>query len=874
MTHLGPCLGIGIVAVSLLIHEAGSLPRWWLQLAMSSTIGFGVLSLVMRRHRAVLLLLALIALQATSLIYRAQVRIEARLPADVEGKTLRIEGVIDAMTARFEQGQSFPFKVERCIVEGTERSALALCPIGELLRLSWFIQVPSVLMPGQRWQLSVRLKQPHARLNPQLFDAELRLFEQSIVGQGYVRVKPDSPATLIQDQIGKMSGWPWLIERLRHHLRLAIERALPMSNEAKHDPQLKAAQSAVRGVIVALVVGDQGAIPNAWWEIFNQTGVGHLMSISGLHVTMIAGGVAWLCNSLWGLVFLLGPWRLMCSRQSVRWIGGCSGAWFYTALAGFGIPAQRTCWMVTLAAIAVMLGRSSSPVRVIIFTAMAVTVIDPWAPLSAGFWLSFGAVSAIIFFGSAVRLRPESGAQTNDPAQENKVIRVKQWVARKLRALLDEGWQSQVAATLALLPVGAAFFASFALLSPVANAVAIPLVSALVTPLAIIGAGVALMPLGFIAQVGELMLKAAAGLTAPLLDGLQWLAQWPFAIAVITKPSIWLVLLASAGLLMVLAPFGVVSRRVRFVACAALIPLVIQPASHPDTGQVWLTAFDVGQGMAVLVETQSRRLIFDTGPSYGPQSEAGSAVISPYLRARGLRRIDALVVSHLDIDHSGGTRGVLRQLEVGWVSSSVTKDNELWDGLRTKRHSAVGFYPCIRGEKWHWDGVDFEFLHPQPGVRTSTKSVTNAGSCVLRIASKGGVAMLTGDIEAAQEQLIIQTHEQAGTLDALKADVMLVPHHGSKTSSSVAWLQATTPQLAIFQMGYRNRFRHPHPTVQGRYERAAITVLRSDERGAIRIVLGAEKLPLNFSAMRTDNPPYWRTVLPLAEPAPVDDENR
>jgi competence protein ComEC len=805
------------------------------------------------------------AANAGFVVYRALDRINARLAPELDGQIVRLTGVIHTLPTQYDQGHSFQFFVEQC--EGIEPT---LCPINRVVRLSWFVQVPKALLPGQRWQLSARMKRPHAKLNPYLFDAELRMFEEGIVASGLVSNKLGSPAILKKDLFKNWEGFPWWIERARHHLREAIDRGLTGDSYALVAGVDEKLSKAVRGVMVALVVGDQGAIPASWWEVFNQSGVGHLMSISGLHVTMMAGSVAGVAVLIWHVLIRFLPLRLvrfLPCKQTWRWLAGVSGAWLYTAIAGFGIPAQRTCWMVTLAAITVLTGRNSSAGSVILFTASAVVLLDPWAVLSAGFWLSFGAVSAIIYFGSAPTLRSSEPRLQSTPEEIQPHRKLRDSINRWMKSTLSESWQSQVAATCALLPIGAAFFSSFALLGPVANAVAIPLVSALVTPLAIVGALLNVLQMPWL---GSSLLFIGAEITAPLLEGLRWLAGLPSAVAVIGQPTDWLLILAFLGLLLSLAPIKIVPLSARVAGALALLPIAVQSPEKPALGQAWINIFDVGQGTAVLVETHSRRLLFDTGPMQGSESDAGSSVIAPYLRARGLSSIDGLVLSHLDPDHVGGIKGVLKYLTVGWVASSVARKDSLWAPLDQPKHVTTKFVNCQRGDQWEWDGVRFEFLHPNTD---DLKPLTaeNARSCVLRVATNGGAALFAGDVGIAQEKAMVAYYRGQGNSYKLKADVMLVPNHGSKTSSSPQWLAATQPAVAIFQVGYRNRFKYPDPAVQQRYEKIGAVILRSDEQGAVRVTLPHERADgdlkqstiarLQLRALRNDLPPYWRTKL-------------
>jgi competence protein ComEC len=276
------------------------------------------------------------------------------------------------------------------------------------------------------------------------------------------------------------------------------------------------------------------------------------------------------------------------------------------------------------------------------------------------------------------------------------------------------------------------------------------------------------------------------------------------------------------------------------------MPMLAAGPSGPAAGEIWVTALDVGQGSAVLVEVPGHRLLFDAGPVYGGELEAGTRVITPYLRSRGVGRLDAMVISHADTDHAGGALAVLGNFPVGWVASSLAADHPVTTG-------AARHFACRRGEEWNWGEADFVFLSPGDDDPVSRKSPTNARSCVLRVTTPAATVVLTGDIETAQERLLVRMLEPA----ALKADLLVVPHHGSTTSSSERFLAAVAPSRAVFQAGYRNRYRHPHPKVLARYREAGIEILRSDWHGAITIRYrrGAEP---QVERARIDRPPYWR----------------
>jgi competence protein ComEC len=391
--------------------------------------------------------------------------------------------------------------------------------------------------------------------------------------------------------------------------------------------------------------------------------------------------------------------------------------------------------------------------------------------------------------------------------------------------------QTQSAVTLGLLPLTMLMFGQVSLVSPLANAMAIPLVSFVVTPLALLGS-VLPAPL-----CGWLLLAAHAALEL-LATVLGWLAAWPLAVWQAPQPGVWATLIALAGTAWMLLPRG---WPMRWAGALAWLPLLTAQPAAPGSG-LWLTAFDIGQGNAVLVETPNFRLLYDTGPAYSAESDGGSRVILPYLRARGIDRLDGLVISHSDADHAGGARSLLQALPVGWVASSLPVSHPLIDA----RHVS-----CIAGQRWQIDGVGFEFLHPTVSDLSegSVNARPNARSCTLIISVGQQAVLLAGDIEAAQERALV-----ARASDRLRADVLLAPHHGSGTSSTPAFLDAVAPQIALFQVGYRNRYRHPKPEIVERYHQRGIRVLRSDRAGAVTLQLDGRAIAVE---PRCAAPRYW-----------------
>lgn len=754
---------------------------------------------------------------------RAQWALDARLPAAMEGVDIGVVGVVATMPQSFERDTRFRFRVERCVdFEGP-------CPTRGLVTLGWYgvrghgaraahadgAAAPAKLVPGERWRLTIRLKRPHASANPGVFDAELRALEEGVSALGYVRATRDTAAG--NRRLDAFVADPGaLVERARFRIRDAMLAAL-----ADLEPE-------TRGVLVALAIGDQAAIPGSSWEMFNRTGVGHLMSISGLHITMLAALGALAADRVWRsrrLARAMSPRTLAArlARPYARWLFGVLTAFGYSALAGWGIPAQRTCWMLAAAGVALLSGRARRVDQVLCTAGAIVCLFDPWAPMAPGFWLSFAAVGAIVWFGAARQAR----APTSRTARAAGALR--------------EAVRTQIAASIALVPLGVLFFGSVSLVGPVANAIAIPVVSALVTPIALAGA----LPLPA-APLAAPLLHLAGAITSPLLWLLHWLDPGGAGAPTIALPPAWVLALACLACAALLAPVPVAGR---LAAGIGIVPMLISPAERPRAGELWVTALDVGQGTAVLVETSRRRLLYDTGPGFGSGADAGARVVVPYLRARGIGAIDALVVSHLDLDHSGGALSVARALRVGWSASSLPIDHPI-------ASAAPPHYRCRRGEAWQWGEWTLEWLHPGEEIERARRPSPNARSCVLRVSGPAGRVLLAGDIEAAQERSLLALFGA----DKLRADLLFAPHHGSATSSTPEFLDAVAPSLAVFQLGYRNRFRHPHPKVVERYAQRGVEIARSDAHGAVTVRFAPGRPP-QVTRHRIDAPRYWRIAV-------------
>jgi competence protein ComEC len=481
---------------------------------------------------------------------------------------------------------------------------------------------------------------------------------------------------------------------------------------------------------------------------------------------------------------------------------GLFAALCYTLISGFEIPAQRTLFMLATFAFMLLLSRNIAPSQMLAGALLVVLLIDPWAVMSPGFWLSFGAV-ALIFYVTANRYGKSH------------------W--------LTEYGKVQWAMTIGLIPPLLALFQQLSLVSPIANAFAIPLVSFIVVPLTLLGT---LPPF-------EWMLYLAHQTMVLCMWLLEQLDALPLSVWTQHAPPAWTIACGVLGALWMLAPRGF---PLRLFGILLLLPMFLITPLSPDEKTARIIVFDVGQGLAVAVQTHQHAMIYDTGPDFSGEADSGNRIIIPSLRSMGINKLDGLILSHDDIDHIGGTHSVMQSLPIGWVSSSLNNDHPL---LRTvKRHSA-----CKDGHSWEWDGVRFEILHPAD-LDDSDKKHDNDKSCVLRISIGTKSVLLVGDIEKDSEARLLAVHKHD-----LPSTLLVAPHHGSKSSSSEAFVNAVSPEHVIFTAGYRNRFHHPHPDVWKRYGGLGADRLRSDTDGAILINMDAQQLKLE--SYRKTHHRYW-----------------
>ncbi len=699
-------------------------------------------------------------------------RLDRQLDPSLEGVDMAVRGVVANLPRRFGEVQRFLFAIEASD-SGFSRRKILLNHYG-----------PEEIRAGRAYRLTIRLRRPRAMANPGVFDYEAWLFQRGVSARGYVRGDVE-----------------WLPEHRGN--RLARLRAAVKAGILR-----QVADPSIAGVVVALVLGDSGGLSDVQWELFRQTGTNHLFVISGLHIGLV-------CLLAWSLGLALArcapPLLLFAPAQKIALVPALAAGAAYAAISGFGLPAQRALVMAAVLMLASLFNRKQA-VSLRFLLAMAVVLtLNPLSFLGMGFWLSFGAVAALLLIQRPGSRSVRSGS-------------IRGWLGRGLRPQL---------AVAAMLFAPLLFFTGQAsLLGPVVNLAAIPLVGLLIVPLCLSAA----CCLGFSEALASVLFNLARHLLRGLLRGLEQAVALGGAHALVAPPRLdtpSLLLLAVAGLLLLL-PGGFPGRR---MAGLLALPLLFAPPRLPRNDLLRLHVLDVGQGLAVVVETRRHVLLYDTGASFSPDASIGDRIVLPVLESLGIDKIDTLVLSHNDDDHSGGFAAIDAAMPIGRLYSSF--------GAVSSTGMA---HACRDRIAWRWDGVAFRFLHPAAPVEND-----NDNSCVLQIRAGDFGALLPGDIEATVER------ELAGALgEELRGDVLIAAHHGSNTSSSWPFLKMVEPEHVVFAAGYRNAFGHPSPAVLERAAAFTPNLLNTSELGMIRFTLPVAGEPPQVESFRTKHPRYWR----------------
>ena len=703
------------------------------------------------------------------------------LATELEGKDTIIEGSIVSIPVTKDDFSKFLFSVDAIYIDDVRIAG------PKRIKLSWYGNGSKAVASGQRWRLTVRLKRPYGTMNPGGFDYERWLFQNRINATAYIRI---NSANTQLDNVNDIDAF----YRLRQHLHDRIGDLAGDSTQV--------------GIIQALALGERGQISQEQWQRLRETGTNHLVAISGLHIGLVAAWVFFLTRWLWSRS-LLGFFHIPAPRVAAI-LAWCA-AFCYAAMAGFSIPTQRALVMVSVVMLGIISQRPLALSHVWALSLLAVLIYDPLAPLSAGFWLSYAAVGVILF------------------ALGNRLTNTGLW------------WRYgrvHVVVALGLAPLLIVLFQNVPVLSPLANFIAVPLVSLVTVPLTLL----ALPFVDLFPTLSELLLLGAHYsllLLEWVLASVHKYSSLPFDLPILNGFAMSSLVVGTLWLLM---PRGWPAR---WLGIIGFLPLFFINPDRPAASTFWLTVLDVGQGTAIVIETQNHTLIYDAGARFSDEFDMGSAVILPYLQAQGLNTIDTLLISHADNDHIGGAASILDEVEVKRVLTSATEN--FGEGFATE---------CEAGQSWQWDGIQFELLHPDAAYTVKNKrKARNNRSCVLRISNNVETILLPGDIEKDAERYLLKHYR-----DKLKANIIIAPHHGSRTSSTPRFVNAINANHVVYTVGYRNRYGFPKLPIIKRYQNGGAVAYRSDDSGALRFVLDGDGEISPPSQYRLEQRRFWHTV--------------
>ncbi len=760
---------IGTVSGIVLAGTWRDLPPWPLTLVL---IGVGASALHWKSAVA-RLVCGLACGCALGLIY-GTVLMQHRLDVACVGVPLMVTGRVSSLPSqKYVREDDRRQRFELTVGELTPTQ----CAGPSKLILSYYGE--RKIRPGQEWQFEVKLRRPWGLANPGSFNMQVWFAQEAIDAVGTVR---ESGLT---KEVRPTGGAFELHHRLRQRL-------------SEHIGKLELDRD-VTAMLQAMTVADNSAIDPPLWQLGQQFGINHLLVISGSHIAFVAG-----VGLLLGALFT----RVMPGSGSASvWIPPVLGlvlACLYGALAGFSIPVQRALCMLSCFVVASLAGRRSNAVNSLLLAATAVLLVNPLAALGSGFWLSFGAVVALLW-----------------------LARWQQGVGTLGRLLSTHGFMSLV-----MLPLGALFFGGGSVVAMLANLIMIPLVGLVVVPLSLLA--VVCFLIGW-----------------PVAAQLWHLAGWPLqqllplAYALADASGAWLFFPLSAGLPQVLLAVLAVAllilpggAAIKQLALALTLPMLLPPvwSARESNLDTQVTVLDVGQGTAVVIRSGDHTLLYDTGGGDPHGVNMGTMAVLPYLQQQGINALDTLVISHPDLDHSAGTAAILG-------ATTVSRFRYGGDG------PGVGEgRPCSAGESWRWPGGQvFQFLSPA----LEKPDVSNDSSCVLQVQLGDFRLLLPGDIEDDRERTLVQYWG-----DELVSDWLLAGHHGSRTSSSLAFLKRARPSTAVISSGYANRYGHPHADVMRRLHDSGAQLFSTATDGALEFEVAPGQL-LQIKAYRVLERRYW-----------------
>jgi competence protein ComEC len=763
--------GAIIAALSLLagvlsVQWFPVLPPRWLIAALFA------LALILAWRASRLRWLAIALLGFVWACWRGGLAMDARLPVEWEGQDFRVIGRVEGLVQARADAASFLFRIDQAWRDGR------LVPWQGLARISWYGKPPPALEPCSRWQLLLRLRRPRGMINPGGADSERSALARGIAAVGYVRDDPSSH---------RQAAAFLCLDRLRASLSSDIQARVQDAHDA--------------ALLRAFTVGDTSGLSANDWNVARANGISHLIAISGFHVGVAAVFGVWLAGLLY---WLWPPLALRWPRIQAQAMAALLLAFAYAGLAGFGMPTVRTVLMIAAVALARCSRRANAAMHALALAMIALLAVDPLAVLEAGFWLSFVGVGFLIL------CLPSQG--------------------RGIAAFLRELTLGQLVMTIALLPLTLWFFGEASLVGALSNLMAVPFVSFVIVPCALIGM--------LLLLVAPPLATPALWLAGKLAHAQWWLleqtATWPGAHWFLPAVQPWALGLAMLGAVWLFMPRGVL---LRALGALLLLPLLWPVRHPPDTGAFQAWVLDVGQGLSVIVRTAHHALVYDAGARYPSEFDLGEAVVIPSLHALGIDRLDVLMVSHADNDHAGGAPAVAAAFPMA----------RRYGGEPARMSLPVE--QCLAGQQWEWDQVRFRVLSP---AKPEEAASDNDRSCVVLVEGHGGRLLLTGDIASDIEPRV------ATALGPGPRPVLQVPHHGSRTSSSAAFIAAVRPELAIVSAGWRNRFGHPRPEVLQRYAQAGVPVFNTALAGAVQIDFPAGSPAMVAARWRLRQRRYWR----------------
>ena len=757
----------------------GSFPALPSLTYLSLFIPLFLLILIRRARRFVSYLLVFVLGIAWG-VYSGHQILASQLTDGHSGKTFLLTGTISGLPKRESKQIRFWLDVKSLRdQQGNEIQDSK----PDRVQLSWYFRSQDsmpTLQTGDQWQLSVKLHRPRSFVNPAGFDYQLWLLRKGVGATGYV-IKGENRPLPMNDKDFSDAIEIW---------RYQLQRWVIQHSDSQH-----------KGILAALLIGDSTEVEKDHWQIMQKTGTNHLIAISGLHVGFLAIVGFYLGLTLGRLLQLV---RVPFPAQFFGYIAAMIFAGFYSALAGFNIPTVRTLLMLSIFYWICLQRQDTQFIRIFCLALVLVVIVDPLAAYDMGFWLSFGAV-ALLLMGFSGRLSLPTALSAR----------------QKFRQIVWDYCRSQWLMLVGLLVPLIIFISSFSLASPIANALAIPVITFMVVPCLLLAAVLDSLIPGW----GQGLLNIAAMLLDWLLNFLRALLNlFPFeANPLIDLTPAMMMFLAFCCLLLLL-PKGFFSRSVSATFLILSLSLVMT-LPKPDQPDLKLLVMDVGQGTAVVVQVKDKTLVYDTGAKFSDNFDAGSGILAPYLRSRAIRQLDILVVSHNDQDHAGGLEGLLANISVGQLLlgqyQPVFQPTRIQQALYQQANHVN---TCHEFPAWSWHQVSFRFITWPLRYRASA----NNYSCVLEITYLNQIILLPGDLEREVESQLLSNHQLPKNIQLL-----LAGHHGSQTSSSLEFVKQLRPAEVVYSAGYHNRYGHPHKSVRKRFQSIGANEFNTAEQGAL-----------------------------------------